>query len=247
MSQAIALFGASSGIATAVGRLYARDGHELVLVGRDAGALNAMAADLRVRGAPGTRVVIADFLRLTDLAATVATAWDAFGGIDIALVAYGTLVPQADAERDPGAAAGMLAANFTSPAILLNELATRFEARGRGTIAAITSVAGDRGRKSNYVYGAAKGGLQRLLEGLAHRLAKAGVAVVDIRPGFVATRMTEHLDRSGPLWARPDAVARDIVRAIGRRQAVCYTPAFWRLVMLIVRNVPRGVFHRTAL
>jgi decaprenylphospho-beta-D-erythro-pentofuranosid-2-ulose 2-reductase len=129
---------------------------------------------------------------------------------------------------------------------LLNALAERFQAQGRGTIAAITSVAGDRGRRSNYIYGAAKGGLQRVLEGLRHRLSSAGVAVVDIRPGFVATRMTEHLEREGPLWASPDRVAADIVAAIAARRAVCYTPHFWRLIMLIVRAMPRFIFHRTS-
>jgi short-subunit dehydrogenase len=141
----------------------------------------------------------------------------------------------------------MLAVNFSSPAILVNELANRFEAQRRGTIAAITSVAGDRGRKSNYIYGAAKGGLQRLLEGVRHRLSSAGVAVVDIRPGFVRTRMTMHLDRRGPLWATPDRVAADILGAIKARRAVCYTPGFWRLIMMVVCIVPRSIFHRTSL
>ena len=149
-------------------------------------------------------------------------------------------------ETDAGLAADILAVNFTSPAILLNELAQRFQMQGDGALAAITSVAGDRGRKSNYIYGAAKGGLQRFVEGLRHRLAGHGVAVVDIRPGFVTTKMTAHLPRGGPLWASPERVAADIIRAIGKGRAVCYTPGFWRLIMLVIRYLPRVVFHRTS-
>jgi short-subunit dehydrogenase len=244
--KTIAIFGATSDIAVAVARRYAEAGSRLILVGRDAAGLAAVAADLGVRGAAETRVLPADFARLQDMPVLAGAAWDCFGGIDVAVIAYGTMASQRDAEQNAATAAGVFMVNFTSPAVLLGELANRFQAQGRGTIAAITSVAGDRGRGSNYVYGAAKGGLQRLLEGLRHRLSSAGVAVVDIRPGFVATKMTAHLDRKGPLWAKPDRVAVDIVGAITAGRAVCYTPGFWRLIMLVVRGLPRFVFHRTA-
>ena len=246
-SRTVAIFGASSAIATAVARRYAETGHRLVLAGRDAAAFAALEADLAVRGAPAIAVLQADFAQLDSLPALAGAAWDRFGGLDVALIAYGTMAGQAEAERDAATTVAMFTVNLTGTAVLLNELANRFQSRGQGTIAAITSVAGDRGRKSNYVYGAAKGGLQRLLEGLRHRLASAGVAVVDIRPGFVATKMTAHLDRSSPLWATPDRVAADIVRAIGAQRAVCYTPGFWRLIMLMVRATPRFIFHRTSL
>jgi decaprenylphospho-beta-D-erythro-pentofuranosid-2-ulose 2-reductase len=244
--RTIAIFGATSGIAAAVARRYAETRERLILVGRDAAALTTAAADLGVRGAAEIHILQADFARLEDLPDLVAAAWDHFGGIDVALIAYGTMPDQQQAEADAAAATAAITANFTSPAILLNELGRRFQVQGRGTIAAITSVAGDRGRKSNYVYGAAKGGLQRLLEGLRHRLAASGVAVVDIRPGFVATEMTAHLQRTGPLWAGPDKVAADIVRAIAAGRPVSYTPAFWRLIMLVVRTIPRFAFHRTS-
>jgi short-subunit dehydrogenase len=193
----------------------------------------------------------ADFAATVSLPDLVAAAWARFGGLDIALVAYGTLPDQKAAELSAPLAEAALAINFTSPVILLDELANRFAAQaasGRnGTIAVITSVAGDRGRMSNYLYGAAKGGLQRYLQGLRHRLHAAGVAVLDIRPGFVSTKMTAHLDRKGPLWASPERVAADIVKAIAARRAVLYTPWFWRLVMLAIRAVPRALFHRTSL
>src|SRR5262249_5174180 len=133
-----------------------------------------------------------------------------------------------------------------SPSVLAAHLAARFEVQRGGALALITSVAGDRGRKSNYFYGAAKGGLQLLAEGLRHRLHPAGVQVLDIRPGFVMTRMTDHLPRGGLLWAEPDRVAADIERALSRRRAVLYTPWFWRGILAIVRALPRPLFHRTS-
>jgi decaprenylphospho-beta-D-erythro-pentofuranosid-2-ulose 2-reductase len=245
--KTIAIFGATSDIAVAVARQYAEAGSRLTLIGRDTTGLAALAADLGVRGASEIHILQADFAHLEDLPTVARAAWDCFGGIDVALVAYGIMASQHEAEQSAATAAMVITMNFTSPALLLNELANHFQAQGRGTIAAITSVAGDRGRRSNYVYGSAKGGLQRLLEGLRHRLSSAGVAVTDIRPGFVATKMTAHLDRKGPLWASPDRVATDIVGAIALGRATRYTPGFWWLIMLIVRIVPRFVFHRTSL
>lgn len=246
-TQTVAIFGATSAIAAAVARRYAEAHSRLILIGRNTAALAAMAADLGVRGAPETHVLRADFEHLEDPPGVTRQAWDHFGGIDIALIAYGTMPCQEEAERSGLMTGTVITVNFTSPAIVLNELARRFQAQGHGTIAAITSIAGDRGRMSNYVYGAAKGGLQLFLEGLRHRLAASGVAVVDIRPGFVATKMTAHLERKGLLWVGPDRVARDIVGAIQAGQAIRYTPGFWRWIMLVVRALPRFVFHRTSL
>src|SRR5262249_54007578 len=140
-----------------------------------------------------------------------AAAWSAFDGLDVALIAYGTLPDQHGAERDTAAAVRAQMVNFVAPSALCGALADRFDAQRSGTIAVLTSAAGDRGRKSNYVYGAAKGGLQAYLAGLRHRLHAAGVQVLDIRPGFVATKMTAHLPHDGPLWSEPDRVAADIV------------------------------------
>ena len=242
-----ALFGATSGIAVAVARRFAAGGASLVLVGRDAAALAATAQDLRVRGAPSVVEIAGDFAAIDRLGDLAEQAWQAFGGVDAALIAYGSLPDQAALEADPAAVAPMMALNLASPAVLALHLARRFEAQGSGVLAVITSVAGDRGRKSNFLYGAAKGGLQRFLEGLRHRLFAAGVQVLDIRPGFVSTRMTAHLPQGGPLWATPDRVAADIVRAIERRRPVLYTPWFWRAILTIVRALPRPLFHRSPL
>jgi decaprenylphospho-beta-D-erythro-pentofuranosid-2-ulose 2-reductase len=241
-----AIFGGASGIATSVARQLAGEGARLLLLGRDVTMLEAAAADLRVRGAAEARVLQADFARTQSLPDLARAAWDAFGGLDLALLAYGTLPDQTTAEMDMTLTEAALTVNFVSPCLLCDRLAPHFEAARAGSIAVITSVAGERGRRSNYLYGAAKGGLQRYLEGLRHRLHPAGVQVLDVRPGFVATRMTAHLQQ-GLLWAQPDRVARDILRAVGTGRAVLYTPWFWRGVMAGVRNLPRPLFHRTRL
>ncbi|WP_424813612.1 SDR family oxidoreductase [Roseococcus sp. YIM B11640] len=246
MSVRIAIFGGTSAIALAVARRYAAEKARIVLVARDAAALERERADLSVRGAEVVSLQ-ADFTDFAALPAVARAAWDAFGGLDIALVAYGSLPDQGEATASARAAEQALSLNFTSPALLLGELANLFASTRAGCIAAITSVAGDRGRQSNYVYGAAKGGLQRFLEGMRHRLWRDGVAVLDIRPGFVSTPMTAHLPQGGPLWATPDAVAKDIVAAIGKRRAVLYTPWFWRFILLIVSFLPRPLFHRSRL
>jgi decaprenylphospho-beta-D-erythro-pentofuranosid-2-ulose 2-reductase len=243
----VAIFGATSGIAAAVARRWAASGSRLVLIGRDADALAAAAPDLRIRGAREVIAQAADLGNPDKLGAAADAAWGALDGLDVALVGYGSLPDQAAAETDAALARAALALNFESPALLCLHLAGLFERQRSGTLAVITSVAGDRGRKSNYVYGAAKGGLQRFLEGLRHRLFASGVQVLDIRPGFVATRMTAHLAQGGPLWAQPDQVAADIVRAVARNQAVLYTPWFWRPVMILVANLPRALMHRSSL
>ncbi len=245
-NRRVAIFGATSGIAIATARRLAAAGASLVLVGRDADAIAASARDLRVRGAPSVAEIVGDLSAVDGLGGLAEQAWDTFSGLDVALIAYGSLPDQRALEAYPAAAGPVLSLNLASPAVLALHLARRFEAQRSGVLAVITSVAGDRGRKSNYLYGAAKGGLQRLLEGLRHRLHAAGVQVLDIRPGFVSTRMTEHLPQGGLLWAEPDRVAADIVRAIERRRAVLYTPWFWRGILAIVRSLPRPLFHRTA-
>jgi decaprenylphospho-beta-D-erythro-pentofuranosid-2-ulose 2-reductase len=251
--QRVAIFGATSGIATAVARQLAEGGARLVLIGRDPTGLEATAADIRVRGAAEVATVRADFADAAALPGAADAAWRAFGGLDLAFVAYGSLPDQAAAASDVRLAEEALRLNFVSPCLLCDLLAARFERQASGgAIAVVTSVAGNRGRRSNYLYGAAKGGLQRYLEGLRHRLFAAGVRVLDVRPGFVRTRMTAHLAGGGPLWASPDRVARDILRVVrkrGRRggPAVLYTPWFWRAVMAGVRGLPAPLFHRTSL
>ena len=190
--------------------------------------------------------------RAADLADTAAhpalvdEARAALGGLDTVLVAHGELGVQTEAQRTYDATLPLLATNFLSPVSLLTRLANDFEAQGHGCLAVITSVAGDRGRQSNYVYGAAKGALSLFLGGLRNRLAPKGVSVVDMKLGFVDTPMTA-AHRKGPLWASPEQVARRIVRAIDRGEDVVYAPWFWCWIMLIIRNIPERIFKRLKL
>lgn len=239
------MFGATSAIGEQVARLYAADGARLFLAARDPARLQAMTDDLRVRGAAAVDMAEIDFDDIPAFGPMLDAATAALDAFEHVLIAYGTLPDQAEAERDAAVAQRHLHTNFVSPTLLLNMLASRV--RKGGVIAVITSVAGDRGRQSNYVYGAAKGGLSRFLEGLRHRLVGQDIQVLDIRPGFVRTPMTEGLPSQGPLWVGADVVARDIRRAMAARRARLYTPWFWRLIMGIVRNVPTPIFHKTGL
>ncbi|MGZ5033930.1 MAG: SDR family oxidoreductase [Usitatibacter sp.] len=246
MARKVLLIGATSAIAQAVGRIYAQRGDALLLVGRNPERLAAVAQDLRVRGASRAEFALADLDQVDRHAQLVDAAWSAYGGFDVALVAHGLLGSQAEAQRSTAALMSILTTNFTSAASLLTRLALSFEAQGHGTIAAIGSVAGDRGRQSNYAYGAAKGGLAVFLDGMRHRLAPRGVRVVTVKPGFVDTPMTRDFPK-GALWSSPERVAAGIVRAIDRGASVAYVPGFWRLVMIVIRSLPEWILFRTRL
>ena len=246
----ILIVGTTSAIAAACARHWAARGASFFLVARDPAKLDAVAADLRARGAPATAQAT---LEANDVAAHAAVLDAAFGtwgggaGVDLVLIAHGTLPDQGAVERDARLALAEFATNATSVIALLTDIANRLETRRAGAIGVITSVAGDRGRPSNYVYGAAKAAVSTFCEGLRARLFKAGVTLTDIRPGFVATPMTQGLPLPAPLVARPEAIAPRIVAAVEGGRDVVYAPAFWRLVMLAVRNVPAFLFRRMKL
>jgi len=177
----------------------------------------------------------------------LARAQAAIGPIDCLLVAHGTLPDQAAAYADPSLAMREIDVNAVATVALVLRIANQMQARGAGTIAVITSVAGVRGRQSNFIYGAAKSMVSTLLEGLRHHMYGKGVKVIDIRPGFVDTPMTAAIPKGGPLWASPQRVAKDIVAAVDRGAGVVYTPWFWRWIMLVIRHVPESIFVRTKL
>jgi len=170
-------------------------------------------------------------------------AADAMGGLDVLVVAVGRLGDQRRAEQDPTHLAAVVDVNFTHVAQLLERAAHRLEAQGSGMLVALSSVAGDRGRPSNYAYGAAKAGLSAFLGGLRGRLYDAGVHVLTVKPGPVDTKMTAGLDDL-PLLADPGTVADDIVQAMETYTDVCYTPGVWRLIMAAIRCIPASVFKR---
>jgi short-subunit dehydrogenase len=245
-SVRILIVGATSAIAAETARAYAAAGARLYLTGRDPDRLAAVAADLRVRGAAAVESAVLDATDHRRCEDVIEAAWAAFGGLDGALLAHGVLPDQARSQVSTAEALRSIDVNFGSVVALLTPLANRFEAAGRGCIAVISSVAGDRGRQSNYVYGAAKGGVDRFLEGLRNRLYHAGVAVVTVKPGFVDTPMTAGLAKN-PLFASPRRVGQAIHRAMEARRNVVYLPWFWRPIMGLITALPESIFKRLRL
>lgn len=241
--QAVLVLGATSAIAQAWMRLLAPQGTRFFLVARNAERVQAVADDLRTRGAAAVSVEALDLDRTEEHTYMLERAARVLGRIDCALIAHGVLGEQSVADRDFAYAEMLLRTNLVSAVSLATWLANYFDAQGQGTLAAISSVAGDRGRWKNCVYGAAKAGLNAYMDGLRNRLARRGVQVLTIRPGFVATPMTAHMPQ-GPLFATPERVAADIERAIEQRRRILYTPGFWRWVMLAVRAIPGRIFDQ---
>jgi short-subunit dehydrogenase len=244
--QRILIVGATSAIAESTARRFAARGDALYLAGRSAERLQAIAADLKLRGAAQVDCFVIDARQFDRFAPLLQAASASLGGLDAALIAHGTLSDQAACQQSLELLREEFDVNAISVMALCCELANRFEAQGRGVIAVISSVAGDRGRQSNYVYGAAKAAVTAFTSGLRQRLYPKGVRVVTIKPGFVSTPMTAAF-KKGALWATPDSVAADIVRAMDGGKAVIYTPGFWRPIMWIIRSVPETLFRRLKL
>jgi hypothetical protein len=244
--QKILIIGATSAIAEATARLWAARGDALFLVGRRTDRLAVIAADLRMRGAASVACHTLDARDRDAHPAMLATAEVAMGGIDVALIAHGALPDQKACEASVDMTLEEIDTNALSVVALATRLAGIFEAQGSGTLAVISSVAGDRGRQSNYVYCAAKGMVSIFLQGLRNRLARRGVQVLTIKPGFVDTPMTAAFSKNA-LWARPEAIARGIVRAVDKKSDEVYLPGYWRVIMLLVRHIPEVLFKRLAL
>jgi decaprenylphospho-beta-D-erythro-pentofuranosid-2-ulose 2-reductase len=237
----ILVLGATSAIAMAVTRQLVTPAAHFFLVARSKDKLTAVAQDLLVRGALRVDMIVTDLDDTQAHPQMLAVATSQLGTIDLALLAHGVLGDQAAAERDYFVAEQILGTNFLSAVSLLTWLANYCESQGRGTLAVISSVAGDRGRKSNYVYGASKAALNAFLSGLRNRCDRAGVQVLTIKPGFVATPMTVHIPKNR-LFATPEHVARGILKAVRKRKDVVYVPWFWRPIMAIIKAVPERIF-----
>ncbi len=241
----VLIIGAASAIATACARVWAGQGSEFFLVARSGEKLDQSAADLTARGAKAVTVYRMD---ATDFAAhgpMLEGCIAALRQIDIALIAHGTLPDQRACEQDVSVALAELSNNGTSVIALLTVLANQFEKQRCGTLAVISSVAGDRGRPSNYLYGTVKAAVSTFCEGLRARMFKVGVHVITIKPGFVDTPMTQGLPLPAPLVAKPERVATLIVKGIEGKKNTIYVPRFWRLIMLIIKAVPTVIFKRT--
>ena len=240
----IVIIGATSAIAEHCARLWVQGGAaDLVLVGRDRDRTERVAADLRVRGPQSDiQAVTSGFLDVAEIERTVGAVWGS--GIDVVLIAHGSLPDQGVCEQDLAACRAAIDVNALSPVLFAEAFARRMAAQNRGTLAVIGSVAGDRGRKSNYVYGAAKGLVDRYAQGLQHRFAATGVRVVLIKPGPTDTPMTASLKNRGAKLAPVEDVARQIVDAVERGKAVAYVPGKWQLIMWVIRNMPAVVFNK---
>lgn len=242
----VAIFGITSAIAEATARLFAARGDALFVVGRNCAMVDAIANDLRTRGASKVETACAD-LAATEAHERLFDAGSAaLGGLDVVLIAHGVLPDQQACEASYQAFLDQFQVNALSTISLITVAANRFEAKRRGTIAVLSSVAGDRGRPTNFAYGTAKAAVSTFLDGQRARLYRSGVHVVTVKPGFVDTPMTAHLPK-GRLWAQPEAVARATVLAIDHGKNNVYTPWFWRVIMFVIRHIPEPIFKRLAL
>jgi len=241
----VIIIGATSAIAQAFARLLAKENTRLMLWGRSREKLEIVAADLRARGPAVVELEAFDFNDFPRHAEALERA-RAKGDWDTAIICHGSLSDQQAGEKDFVAAEQEFRTNCLSALSFLTVLANYFEQRGGGNLAAISSVAGDRGRQSNYIYGAAKSAVTTFMAGLRNRLWSKGVYVLTIKPGFVDTPMTAHLAKSR-LFATPEKVAGDIFKAINNRKCVLYTPWFWRWIMLVIKLIPETIFRRLKL
>lgn len=242
----IVIIGATSAIATEVARAFAKEGASLFLLARNQVRLDKLAQDLQVRGAQSVHTATFDAHDISSHERILEGAFHQMGEIDAALIAHGDLPDQQTCQRSSAETESAMRANLLSPIAFLTWLANYFEAQKRGNITVISSVAGDRGRQSNYIYGAAKGGLSTFLQGLRNRLTPVGVSVTTIKPGFVDTPMTAHLPK-GALFASASSVGRRIYKAMVRGESVVYVPFFWRLIMGIILHIPEAIFRKLKL
>jgi decaprenylphospho-beta-D-erythro-pentofuranosid-2-ulose 2-reductase len=240
----VLILGARSDIARPLARIYAEDGYGVILAARHAERLAADAADLRVRFEHPVGIREFDVLE-TGGHHRFLDSLDALPDTVISLI--GLMTPQGEAQTDFAAADLMIRSNFLGLVSILGETANRMEQRGSGTIIGVSSVAGDRGRATNYIYGSAKAGFTAFLSGLRNRLLGKGVTVITIKPGFVRTRMTEGMDLPAILTAAPDELARAIRRAHKRHSQIVYHSHVWRLIMLIICSLPERIFARLKL
>lgn len=248
--KALIVLGGTSAVAFAYARLKAEDNQTIILVGRNKAKLKLNEADLAARSTAPVETYACD---LSDTG-SVDKAWADIikmgHEIDEVLIAYGVLGDQEDTQKDSQALVMSLTTNFVSAALWAEKAFDHFAYQGNGQITVIGSVAGDRGRQSNYHYGAAKGALEIFCDGMTHRAARftgSDINVLLVKPGFIDTPMTDHLDKGGPLWASPEKIAEIMLKAAKRGKSKVYAPWFWRFILLLIRMTPRFVFHKTGL
>ena len=242
------ILGALSAIGEATAREFAAEGASIVLAGRDPERLGQVANDLAARGASDVITWPVDFTDIEDPNVDIGRMAQALGGsVDVVMLFYGLLGDQERAETEVSELRKIISVNFSSAAEWCVAAAGFLERQNHGVLVAISSVAGDRGRKSNYIYGSAKAGLTVLMEGIAHRLARGEACAVAVKLGFVDTPMTARIPKGGPLWVKPEYIARRLLVLVGRpSKPIVYMPAVWRPIMGVIRMMPTWIFHRTS-
>ena len=242
----ILIVGATSAIATETAKLFTHCECSFFLIARNEEKLNTVASDLSSKGASKIGKETADLNVLDNHFSLIQKARDFLGNIDLMLIAHGSLPNQKQCEQFPAELQLALSTNFLSIVSIVTAAANVFEQQENGTIAVISSVAGDRGRKSNYIYGAAKGGTNIFLQGLRNRLHSKNIQVLTIKPGFVNTPLTKHISQNF-LFVQPEVIAKGIVKALATNKHTVYLPSFWRLLMLVIRSIPECIFKRLSL
>ena len=242
--DAVLIIGARSDIAIAVAHCFAKEGYDIQLAARNISSLDVDKSDIELRYQVG--------VSLYDFNALDIDSHERFVSLLpklplVAVCAVGYMGVQAENERDSLAAVNVMRSNFEGPASILAVLANHFEQRGSGTLVGISSVAGERGRAKNYVYGSAKAGFTAFLSGLRNRLAKKGVHVITVLPGFVATKMTKEMNLPSKLTAQPDEVAIAVLNAVKKKYNIIYVKKIWILIMKVIRSIPEHFFKKMKL
>jgi len=246
-STNIFISGATSAMAQAFARRYAGQKARFYLLGRDQEKLDIVKQDLLVRGAAAVWVACVDMAKPQPYESVVSHAIQQLGTVDIALIAQGVMKAQSVLQSSVPALQENYQVNLLSVIEIATVLANYFEQVKRGSLLVISSVAGDRGRQSNYVYGASKAALSAFTDGLRNRLYRHGVTVVTVKPGFVDSPMTAGMEKNSPLWATPEKIAEDMEKMVGKGGGILYTPWFWRYILLIISHIPDSVFKKLSL
>ncbi|MBT1702585.1 SDR family oxidoreductase [Chryseosolibacter indicus] len=244
MSKNALILGATSDMALAIARKFGTQGYTLTLAARNLEKLQVIKADIEIR--QRAKVEIARFDAME-----IANHQEFYNQLpvkpDIVFCVFGFLGDQTKAQYDWKMCEEILVSNYVGAVSILNIIANDMEARKQGTIVGISSVAGERGRQSNYIYGSAKAGFTAYLSGLRNRLCKSGVHVLTVKPGFVKTRMLDGMKTPGPLTAQPQEVAEDIYNAVANKKNTIYTRGVWRLVMYTIKSIPEPIFKKMKL
>ncbi|NRA67952.1 MAG: SDR family oxidoreductase [Pseudobacteriovorax sp.] len=246
MSENSVIFGATSTLAVSIAKRLAERHDHLFLIARSQPRLNALKDDLMARGAASVSLLTADFSKLDTIDPVCQSVIAKANVIHKVFVCHGVLGNQELAQQDITTAFHDLDVNFSSYVAILTPIANQMETDGVGTIIVISSVAGDRGRQSNYIYGTAKAATTAFTSGLRNRLHRSNVSVLTVKPGFMDTAMTQHLKKN-PLFISADRAAEIILKALDSRKNIVYVPRFWQLIMLLIKAIPETLFKRLKL